>query len=98
MEEIELVKNENGIGKLNTYFVGRKSASMDIQISGTTLIAGHIEVEEAFRGTGLAKKLFDYVISYARNNNLKVQPDCPFVYTQFNNNPHLYDDIRFHKE
>ena len=44
-----------------------------------TLIIDHTEVYENFSGKGLGRKLVDKVVHYARENNLKIIPLCPYA-------------------
>jgi predicted GNAT family acetyltransferase len=39
----------------------------------------HTEVPEELRGRGLAVKLARHALTYAKENNLKVLPYCPFI-------------------
>lgn len=54
-------------------------------------IIDHTEVEEEFGGQGLAKKLVLAGVEYARKNNLKIIPLCPYAKSQFDRNPALRD-------
>lgn len=44
-----------------------------------TIIADHTFVSEDLRGQGIAGKLFDRLIQYARENNKEIVPLCPYV-------------------
>lgn len=68
-------------------------AKMDIAVIKTNLVVYHTEVSEKLRGLGIAPKLLNRLVEYARNNNLKIVPLCPFVHAQFKRHPDLYDDI-----
>ena len=39
----------------------------------------HTEVPEELRGHGLASRLAEYALNYAKDHQLKVLPYCPFV-------------------
>lgn len=47
------------------------------------------EVNEAFEGKGLATKLFDKAIEFAKSKNLKVIPSCSFVKAKLDENEDL---------
>lgn len=68
-------------------------ARMDINISSKTLSILHTEVNPAYEGNGLAKKMFLSMINCARENQLKVNPLCPYVNVQFKKNPGEYSDV-----
>lgn len=43
------------------------------------LIIDHTEVAEAFEGRGLGKQLVKAAVLYARANDIKIVPLCPFA-------------------
>ena len=53
----------------------------------------HTEVDEQFAGRGYASALARTALDYARANNLKVIPTCPFVRKYLERHPE-YDDLR----
>lgn len=53
----------------------------------------HTEVNLSVVDRGLWKKLLHFVVNYAKNNDLKIIPLCPFVLVQFKNNEVEYVDI-----
>jgi predicted GNAT family acetyltransferase len=44
-------------------------------------------------GKGIARKLLNEMVNYARRNNLKVIAFCPYVLSQFKHHPEEYADI-----
>ena len=57
-------------------------------------IIDHTAVEEGHEGKGFGKKLLDAAIDYARENNLKILPLCPFAKKMMDRDDSL-EDIRF---
>jgi predicted GNAT family acetyltransferase len=47
-------------------------------------IIDHTEVNPEFSGQGVGQKMVEAAIAYARENNLKIIPLCPFAKAQFN--------------
>ncbi len=47
----------------------------------------HTEVPSELEGKGIASTLAKYALEYARTNNLKVLPLCPFIYTYISRHP-----------
>ena len=43
------------------------------------IIIDHTYVSDALRGQGIAKKLLDKAVEYARCENKKIVPECSFV-------------------
>jgi len=58
------------------------------------MIIDHTGVEEAFGGKGYGKQLVMAAVSFARENDIKILPLCPFAKKVFDRNPEL-NDIRF---
>ena len=54
-------------------------------------IIDHTEVDERFGGQGLGKKLVLEAVAFARKNELKIIPLCPFAKSVFQNMPELAD-------
>ncbi|WP_340105056.1 GNAT family N-acetyltransferase [Rhodohalobacter sp. 8-1] len=55
------------------------------------IIIDHTEVKEPFRNTGAGRELVEYGVEWARNNNLKVLPLCPFAKNLIERDPDLQD-------
>jgi predicted GNAT family acetyltransferase len=47
----------------------------------------HTEVPPELEGKGIASAMAKYVLEYAKTNNLKVMPLCPFINTYINRHP-----------
>ncbi|HZH69470.1 MAG TPA: GNAT family N-acetyltransferase [Flavobacteriaceae bacterium] len=70
---------------------GQKTGKMTYSKAGTTkIIIDHTEVEDAFSGQGVGKKLLYEAVAYARKENLKIIPLCPFAKAMFQK----IDDIK----
>ncbi|WP_291910399.1 GNAT family N-acetyltransferase [Chitinophaga sp. CB10] len=52
----------------------------------------HTEVPPELEGRGIASALAKYVLEYARANNLKVKPLCPYVHAYMKRHPE-YNDL-----
>jgi uncharacterized protein len=68
-------------------------AKMDIAVIKENLVVYHTEVSEKLRGLGIAPKLLNRLVEYARSNQLKIVPLCPFVLAQFKRHPEQYEDV-----
>lgn len=63
---------------------GKKLAEMTYSKAGDDkIIIDHTEVSEALKGTGAGKKLVAESVKYARENNIKIIPLCPFAKSVF---------------
>lgn len=68
-------------------------ARMDVAIIGQRLVVYHTEVADKLKGQGIAGKILDEMVGYARGNRLKVVPLCPYVHAQFKRHAPEYDDV-----
>lgn len=57
-----------------------------------TIIADHTFVDGKLRGEGMAGKLFQALITYAREEKLKIIPECAYVKTKMERTAE-YDDV-----
>jgi len=55
------------------------------------LIIDHTQTRTALEGNGLASKLLKRSVEYARENNYKIDPLCPFAEVQFDLNKDYRD-------
>lgn len=60
---------------------------------GDILTIDHTEVRPELEGQGIATKLLDYSVNFAREHNYKIDPLCPFAEVQFDRNE-SYKDVR----
>src|SRR5215470_11640521 len=93
MDDVQLKVNEHGRGQFYIARDGEEVAQMTIQINKDNITAFHTEVVKEEEGKGLAKKLLDHMVNYARTNKLKVVPLCPYVYAQFKRHRSEYADL-----
>ncbi len=66
---------------------------MNASQSQGELVVTHTEVAPEAQGKGVAKQLFEAMINYARENNLKVTAQCSYVRTQLQRNAESYKDV-----
>lgn len=63
---------------------GVRLATMTFSKAGTDrIIIDHTEVSDALRGKNVGKQLVTGAVAYARKNNLKIVPLCPFARSVF---------------
>lgn len=93
MADIKLELNAKKHGAFNLYEEGDKIGEMVIAITDSLLTVYHTEVDSKAEGKGYAKLLLERMVTYARENNLKVLALCPYVHAQFKRHPDEYADI-----
>jgi len=72
---------------------GNQIAELDIEIINDQLNAYHTGVRKEYEGQGLASRLFDEMVKYAREKNYKVIPSCSYVSVKFRRHPNEFNDI-----
>lgn len=71
------------------------TAKMEFSIANPHLIIiSHTEVDEAHRGQGVGRRLLDRIVAYARENDIKIMPLCPYAKSVFDKDPSLGDVLR----
>ena len=75
-----IYENEVFAGEMSYVWAGEKRFIID-----------HTHVEPNFSGRGFGEHLVRKAVQYARNNNLKILPLCPFAKKIFDNDALLVD-------
>jgi len=50
----------------------------------TRMILDHTEVNDAYRGQNIGKRILMQIVEFARENKIKIIPLCPFAKSVFN--------------
>lgn len=75
------MKGDNGVISELTYSKDSKNI----------ITIDHTETKIALEGRGFASRLVAHAVAFARKNNLKINPLCPFAEVQFDRNPDFKD-------
>lgn len=75
-----IVENDELAGKMTYTWAGENKFIID-----------HTEVDENFGGKGYGKKLVMAAVEYARENDLKIIPLCPFAKKVFDRTEDIQD-------
>ena len=67
-------------------------ARLEDKRNGNILIFDHTVVSDKLKGQGIAGKLLEEAVAFARGNNYKVKPVCSYVVKKFESGQ--YDDIK----
>ncbi len=94
---IEFKIKDNRLGSFFIMENGRQVAELDFEVKNNILNAYHTGVRPELEGQGIAGKLFDEMVKYARENNYKVIPSCSYILAKFRRNPDGFSDI-WHRE
>lgn len=91
MMEIKHIETGKG-GEFVIEENGNRAAEMAYTNAGENLIIiDHTFVESHLRGEGIAKDLVAEGVKFARQNNLKVIPLCPFAKATIERTPEFQD-------
>ena len=72
---------------------GKQLAELDFKIEDNILDAFHTGVRPELEGQGIASRLFDEMVNFARENGYKVKPSCPYIDVKFRRNPDGFSDV-----
>lgn len=82
-------------GRKGSFFVqegGKRMAEMVYVMAGPKrMIIEHTEVDESLKGQGVGAKLLETLVDYARKEEVKVLPLCPFAKATFQKRKDLQD-------
>ena len=93
MEKTEVILSDGVNGEVQLFSNDQKAGEMAISVANGKLTVFHTEVYDAFKDRCFAKLLLDRLVSYAKENNLKILPLCPYVHAQFKRHPDEYASI-----
>lgn len=90
---MEIIMEPNGEtkGAFKISDEGKQGGIMTYSMARDVMIIDHTEVDPAFEGKGLGKKLVFAAVAYARENNLKIKPLCPFANAVFKRTEEIRD-------
>jgi len=72
--------------RFETWIDGQLS-KLDYMLDGVTIVMTHVGVYPEQRGQGVAGKLTQVALEYAKENSLRVIPMCPYIATYIHRNP-----------
>jgi predicted GNAT family acetyltransferase len=70
---------------------GERLAEMTYTVAGTRIIIDHTDVDDRLRGQGAGKKLVAAAVEWARKENARLMPLCPFARSVFDKTPDFSD-------
>ena len=72
---------------------GRQVAELDFIISENVLDGIHSGVRAELEDEGIAGRLFDEMVKFAREKGYKVKPSCPYIDVKFKRDPEGFKDV-----
>ncbi len=90
----EAVRHERD-GSRGAFFIergGARVAEMTYRHAGEArIVIDHTEVDVSLRGQGVARRLLDAAVAWARQSNTQLSATCSYVTTQFARDPSIAD-------
>ena len=65
---------------------------MTYSVAGTRVIIDHTQVDDSLRGQGVGAKLVQAAVDWARAENARLLPLCPYARSVFDKTP-AYADV-----
>jgi predicted GNAT family acetyltransferase len=84
--EILDVTHNAAENRFETWIEGKLS-KLDYMEEDNTIIMTHVGVSPEHRGQGVAGKLTQVALEYAKEKSLRVIPMCPYIATYIRRNP-----------
>jgi predicted GNAT family acetyltransferase len=88
-DKLDVIRNAPG-NRFETRIEGQL-AKLDYLLDGDTLVITHVGVPVRFRGRGVAGRLVQVSLEYARAHALRVIPMCPYAAAYIRRNPQYAD-------
>jgi predicted GNAT family acetyltransferase len=82
-------------GHRGAFFVerdGERLAALTYTVAGSRVIIDHTDVDDRLRGSGAGKRLVHAAVEWARAENARLLPLCPFAKSVFDSTPE-YGDV-----
>ncbi len=94
--ELTRTHTEEGAKGLFELFDGDKCVARMTysRIDPNNVIIDHTAVDPAVKGTGTGTKIVAYLVDWARENEQKIMPLCPFTKATLEKHPEWHDIIR----
>ena len=71
---------------------GERLAKMSYSVAGSRVIIDHTDVDDRLRGQGAGRQLVKAAVEWARAENRKLMPLCPFAKSVFDKTSE-YSDV-----
>ncbi|HLN73263.1 MAG TPA: GNAT family N-acetyltransferase [Prolixibacteraceae bacterium] len=84
--------SQNGKGSFKAFENDQEVGTLDYTWDNkNTMLLNHTGVIPAYEGKGIAKKLVMESVAYARQQNLKILPRCPYAEKLFERSAEIQD-------
>ena len=90
---MQMIEHEH-TGHRGAFFVeedGKRLAELTYTVAGSKVILDHTDVDDSLRGTGTGRKLVAAAVDWAREEEVRLLPLCPFARSVFDKTPEFGD-------
>lgn len=87
------IKIDDNRGRFFIEKEGKQVAELDFKVDDNILDAYHTGVRPELEGQGIAGRLFDKMVEYAREKGYKVNPSCPYIHAKFRRDAERFSDL-----
>ena len=70
---------------------GRRLGEMTYTVAGSRVIIDHTQVDDSLRGKGVGAQLVRAAVDWARQENTRLMPLCPYAKSVFDKTPDYAD-------
>jgi predicted GNAT family acetyltransferase len=70
---------------------GKRLAELTYTVAGSRVILDHTSVDDLLRGTGAGRELVKAAVEWARANDRRLMPLCPYARSVFDKTPEYRD-------
>ena len=85
-------------GGRGAFFVQRQGVRLAemtySRVDPQLVIIDHTEVAQALQGLGVARKLLDFAVAWARSTGTKIMATCPYAKAQFEKDSSIRDVLK----
>ena len=85
LDKLQVTRNE--ADNIFEVWIDGHLCKLDYIQDGNNLVIEHVGVYPEFRGQGIAGKLMEVALEYAKQNSLRVIPMCSYAVYYIRNNP-----------
>lgn len=96
VDRLEVVNNE-AENRFEAWIEGELN-KLEYLLDGSSLVILHVGVHPQFRGQGVAGRLMQVSLEYARSRSLRVVPICSYAAAYIRKNPQYSDLTRLHAD
>ena len=89
LEKLEVIHNPDK-NRFETW-IDHQLSKLDYLLDEDTMVMTHVGVYPEHRGQGVAGKLTEVALEYAKEKSLRVVPMCPYIATYMRRNPGYFE-------